>query len=86
MPQAVFGLPSIAGATSQPSWLKSATASADRDRLDRLADSSRTGEDLELGEVQVAVVLPARALVRQAVVGQHLEADAVIRASVGVER
>ncbi len=41
----------------------------------RLWFASRLGQDVhfDLGEMQVAVVLPARPLVRQAVIGQHFQ-------------
>ena len=73
MPQAVFGFSSMAIAAVQPAWSKSANSRAivwpPRDRL------ARRSLDAEVGEVEVAVVLSSGPLLRQALVGHHLETD-----------
>ena len=72
------------GRRRSSSWLKLARAFWSFDRLGLLGVGLGGGGDLELGEHEVAVRGPARALAGQLVVGQHFEADAGDAGQVGL--
>ena len=79
-------LPSIALATSRSSWLKSARAFCELDRLGLLRVGLGGRGQLELVEHEVAVGRPAGALVGQAAVGQDLEPQAGDPGQLGLGR